>query len=359
VCSFYLKLGFICHDEYVDDNGLSQTSKGFQKAVQKFPKLWVPPGREAMSFFQLFQGQLNLSQNEIDLTESDSKSETTWKSYAYAKFPWPSPSMKRIEGHLDTHPILRWLSGEPLPVMEHPFFITRSMSTMSGMIIGNAWQLLNSRSWLSTNEILFLFAFLLRNPESNRFFHVLGPTITNKVAIAYHTMAKIVHGNATDKDVISYNYMVKGIQDYIDSRLDIFEHKFLVFVCNQSQMHWVSVVVINPFLVFDQYLAEGKDDHGRHGAWGDEDFVGWCVFNSNTRQEEREQDGFQGTMYTKNKASYGVQLFLNICALYLKAKKKNEGDGRQQDSFHYEEPFGPFTESNGTEGFPQFDYDCP
>lgn len=163
---------------------------------------------------------------------------------------------------------------------------------------------MNSQGWLFTNEIQFLFAFLLHNPECNRFFHVLGPMITNKVAIVYEVMPRILDGSATDKDCSTYNCNIEGIQDYTDSRLDIFEHKFLVFVCNQSQMHWVSVVVINPFLVFDQYLAEGKDDHGRHGASGDEDFVRWCVFNSNGRSKEREQDGFQGTMYTNNKASY-------------------------------------------------------
>jgi len=183
--------------------------------------------------------------------------------------------------------------------------------------------------------------------------------ITNKVSIVYEVLPRILDGSATAKDHRTYNCNLEGIQDYTDSRLDIFEHKFLVFVCNRSDTHWVSVVVVNPFLVFDQYLAEGKDDHGRHGVLGDEDFVGWCVFNSNGRSNEREQDGFQGTMYTNNKASYGVWLFLNICASYLKAKKKNEGDGRQADSFQLEEPFGPFTESNGTEGFPWFDYDCP
>ena len=83
------------------------------------------------------------------------------------------------------------------------------------------------------------------------------------------------------------------------------------------------------------------------------------VFNPNGNLEEREQNGFQGTVFTKNKASYGVRLFLNICASYLKAKKKNEGDGRQQNNFVYEEPFGRFTESKGTEEFPQFDYLCP
>jgi hypothetical protein len=112
-------------------------------------------------------------------------------------------------------------------------------------------------------------------------------------------------------------------------------------------------------LVFDHYLGEGKDDGGRTGVLGDDDFVGWCVFNSNPRQQDESGNGLQGTMFTKNKASYGVRLFLNICASYLKAKKQHKGDGRQKDNFHYDSPFGSFMEEKGTEGFPRFDYKCP
>jgi hypothetical protein len=35
--SFYLSLGFQCHDEYVDDNGLSQTRPAFRGAVGANP----------------------------------------------------------------------------------------------------------------------------------------------------------------------------------------------------------------------------------------------------------------------------------------------------------------------------------
>jgi hypothetical protein len=41
--SFYLTLGFQCHDEYVNDNGLSQTHAAFQGAVGGNPRLWVSP----------------------------------------------------------------------------------------------------------------------------------------------------------------------------------------------------------------------------------------------------------------------------------------------------------------------------
>jgi hypothetical protein len=117
-------------------------------------------------------------------------------------------------------------------------------------------------------------------------------------------------------------------------------------------------VVVNPFLVFDRYLNKGKEGGGI-GVLGDEDFAGWCVLNSTERPAEKQQHGFQGTLHTRNNAAYGVRLFLNICASYLKAKNQNEGEGRQQNKFHYEEPFGAFTEVLGTQEFPRFDYDCP
>jgi hypothetical protein len=98
-------------------------------------------------------------------------------------------------------------------------------------------------------------------------------------------------------------------------------------VCNVSQIHWISVVVVNPFLVSDGYLAAGKDVSTVNGAlgdlaagedvshvnggWGDDDFAGWCVLDSNGPEVD-SGNGFQGTSLTKNKASYGVRLFLNI-----------------------------------------------
>jgi hypothetical protein len=225
---------------------------------------------------------------------------------------------------------------------------------MSGSVLGIRRKSMDSQSWLSTDEIQFLFAFLLRNEASNTSFHVVGPDITNKVAIVQEALSKILKETASDEDHRAYDYNLECIQKYIDSKLDILEHKFLVFLCNQSNMHWVSVVVVNPFLVFDHYLV------GRMGTMGGEDdFVGWCVFNSNPRQDEESENGFQGTIFTKNKASYGVRLFLNICASYLKAKKQNKGDGRKKESFEIDSPFDLFMESKGTEGFPRFDFKCP
>jgi hypothetical protein len=45
--------------------------------------------------------------------------------------------------------------------------------------------------------------------------------------------------------------------------------------------------------------------------------------------------------------------------LYLKAKKKKEKDGRPTNQFDYEEPFGRYTESLGTDEFAPFDFGTP
>jgi hypothetical protein len=137
---------------------------------------------------------------------------------------------------------------------------------MSGQINGERRTIMNSTSWLSMDEIQFLLAFLLRNPHENMgVFHVLGPMITHKVALVCDVMPAIHSENATVEQQGTYSFNMQGIQAYIDSRLDILQHKFLVFICNINDLHWVSVVVVNPFLVLDQYLAEGNENKSSKG----------------------------------------------------------------------------------------------
>jgi hypothetical protein len=93
---------------------------------------------------------------------------------------------------------------------------------------------------------------------------------------------------------------------------------------------------------------------GKKKVCSGDDFVGWCVLNSTARQSEKKQHGFQGTIHTRNVACYGVRLFLNICASYLKARFKNG-----PAELAYDEPFGNWEENKGSEEFPRFDFQCP
>jgi len=303
--------------------------------------LWVTADKEAMSFFQLFKGRLNLKKVvcEHDLLDSGDDRKGEWRTYGYALFP-PSSSMERIEGYLDSHPILRWLSGEPLSRTEQPLLWKKSLSSPTGRIVGERRRLMNTKSWLSTDDVQFLLTLFLRNQDASTCFHILGPAIMHKVNIVYTTREKAnkENRNNTEIEERTINANISDIKKYIDTRLDIMENKFLMFLCNVSSNHWISVVVVNAFVIFDKYLREGKDNCQQSNIpHVDDNFCGWCIMNSNDNNGN-EQNGFQESVRTKNRASYGVRLFLNICASYLKAKNMDEGDGNSPGGFHYDEP---------------------
>jgi hypothetical protein len=54
--------------------------------------------------------------------------------------------MDKIEGYVDTHPILSWLSEEPLPKTDRPLLYSRSPSRMSGSVLGIRQKSLDSQS---------------------------------------------------------------------------------------------------------------------------------------------------------------------------------------------------------------------
>jgi hypothetical protein len=169
---------------------------------------------------------------------------------------------------------------------------------------------LNQTSWLRTDEIQFLLAFLIRN-QQNSFFHVLGPSTTDTLSQLYKTMTKILEKSATERDYKSHDSNMSSLMKIIDSSLDIFERKFIVFLCNIRRNHWISVVVVNPFLISRPYL-KGHDELADSAH---DDLCGWCIFDSiSTNPKEKTDQGFGGTFFTKLDASLGVRLFLNICA---------------------------------------------
>jgi hypothetical protein len=158
----------------------------------------------------------------------------------------------------------------------------------------------------------------------------------------FQVFPAILKKNPTEDKKDMYETNLDAVFEYIKSRLDILEHKFLVFLCNMDRNHWVSVVVINPFVVLEANQQTGTTfDYNQ--CQDDDQIAGWCIFNSNVSGKDKNEHGFQGTESTKNKASFGVQLFLNICASYIKFKKDHEGIGQgsdELDNFAYQEPFG-------------------
>jgi hypothetical protein len=56
--------------------------------------------------------------------------------------------------------------------------------------------------------------------------------------------------------------------------------------------------------------------------------------NSNPSVGNVEDSGFQGMAFTRNKAAFGVHIFLNICASFIKFKKDNDGVAQGLDDLH-------------------------
>ena len=356
--NFYVKLGFVSVDE--SDNGLSETSMGFQEVVKKAPQAWVPATAQAMTLFQLHEGRLQLPHTAIDLTLSDGGSPlvTNWHTYHYAQFPWSFKSMKNIEACLRTASLLKLLSGESLPSSDRPLLVRKSLSRLSGTIVGNRRVLLsNFKEWMSTQDILFLFAFLMRNTmSSSSLVHVLGPGITQHISVLMEEcMEGVVSGDPTPEVKLCYDHNFACVRQYIDSTLDLMQHKFLVFVFNVNSSHWVSVVVVNPYLVFDTYMNDQEDSCKIDGGVGKDEISGWCVLDS--LGGVSGTNGFKGTSGTPLEKPYGFRLFLNMCASILKNIKKNKGQ-QITSEFDYEEPFGGYNDCEGTESFPRLDFKC-
>jgi hypothetical protein len=223
--------------------------------------------------------------------------------------------MTKLEDFFDTRPILKWLSEEPLPLMNRLYSPAKSATAMSGQIIGSCWSLsMNRTSCLVTDEIQFLLALLMHNQKIKQpYFHVMRPNVTQIIASLYPNLVKVDGLTATKQKQDEYILDLNKLKDNIDTRLDVScECKFLVFVWYVNNTHCVSVVVINPFLVYDKFLqGDGKHDVSI------EEMAGWCVLNSNLHSNEKQINRFQGTCFTRNNASYGVRLFLNVYASYL------------------------------------------
>jgi hypothetical protein len=287
------------------------TSEEFQEIVKKHPKVWITPEKSEMTLFRLIKGHIKLLP-VFDLTSSNVESDPTWKTYTYCTFPYGCDSMKKIELFAKDLPVLKWFLLSSLPLTDRSLEWKPSASSMSGLIVGEHRVKMTSSSWLSTDDIQFLFAFLMCNIDGNTgFLHVLSSSITKNIHDVHDLMPVMIEMKENaPKDVKQrYQANLDVIFKYIESRLNILEHKFLVFPCNTNGNHWVSVVVINPFLVVDLNKRTGAAyDSDLYND--DEIMAGWCVMNSDPSTVNVEDSGFQGTAFTKKRLRWECASFL-------------------------------------------------
>jgi hypothetical protein len=174
----------------------------------------------------------------------------------------------------------------------------------------------------------------------------------------FEVTQRIAKKEKEEKDEEKYKFYIQYFAQYMDTVRDLFEHKFLVFLCNPSDMHWMAIVVVNPSLRYNSVHTLKTENPGET-----ENFCGFCVFDSTAMSDvdmpEAMAKGLIPTLKSKYRAEYGVHLFLNCCASYLYSIDKEETSEGKEVTFSFEQPFGLWNSSDSTKEFPRFDYDFP
>jgi hypothetical protein len=185
-------------------------------------------------------------------------------------------------------------------------------------------------------------------------FHLIALTCHMKTffEVSQHVAKK----EKQEKDEKKYKFYIQYFAQYVYTVRDLFEHKFLIFLCNPLYMHWMAIVVVNPSLLYNSFLNKKTENTCLL-----DNFCGFSVFDSMTEDDGAEANakGLIPTSNSKYRAEYGVHLFLNCCASYLYSRDKEETSEGKELTFSFEQPFGLWNSSDGTKEFPRFDYNFP
>ena len=308
----------------------------------------------SLDFFLLRGGRIVLRKiATIDLTMTN-EGMASVKTKILIEFPWPSTSMKRVESCIKTKALISHLSLSQLPETDRPYHYLQDKSTLHGTIYEDIWKNRGHNHWLSTAEIQLLSAVLTRNSLHNKYAHVLSPDITKIIQKTFQMYQEIKRGNETTglQDKLQAN--LHTLRDYIECVGDLFEHKFLLFLCNHTELHWYTFVVVNPSVIYlkGQQRKETNENSGM--------FAGWTVFDSTRwRRCNKKDDGLMKTTDSTFNATSGIPFFLNFCATYLYSKENYENRNKPKLSLKLKKPFGPSESTQPSENFPRFDYSIP
>ena len=343
---YYKCLGFSHVIPIDSDNGLSHTSDSFRSFVAKKHELW---DSTSLHLFLLRRGKIILrNKATIDLTLTNIESDSG-KDKIFVEFPWPTSNMNKIESCVRSQPLLSHFSLSRLVETDRPYHYLIDKSTMKGSIYESVWNSRASNHWLSTAEIQLLFAVLTRNTTETKFVHFFSPTTTMMMKETYELYVKVKRDPKEE-----WREKLKGhlqyLRDYVECVGDLFEHKFLVFVCNPSSFHWNTYVVVNPSVIY----LRGENSNRQEDKQGQ--FAGWSVFDSlgysRTNLPTTKNQGLMPTIDCKFDVSTGIRFFLNFAAMYLYSKEDSENTKKSVLLLKLQRPFGDHTSTQPCDKFP-------
>ena len=79
------------------------------------------------------------------------------------------------------------------------------------------------------------------------FFHQAKTKILQN---AFQWYDQIKCNGGTDDLHAKLKSNLHSLCDYIECVGDLFKHKFLVFLCNRTEMHWYTFVMVNPSVIY-------------------------------------------------------------------------------------------------------------
>ena len=167
-------------------------------------------------------------------------------------------------------------------------------------------------------EIQLLSALMLRNTTENKFVNVFLPSITKRMQHAYALYDHLKHDHRTDDMETKLKNNLHSFCDYIKCVCDLFEHKFLVFLCNCTETHWFTFIMVNLSVVYSRGHPSKK--------WkGNTNLLdGWSVFNSMGWSKGKQPNAKESSLIMTTESAFnafcGTRFFLNFCATYLYSK---------------------------------------
>ena len=136
--------------------------------------------------------------------------------------------MRDVETCGDNLVVMGRLSGAGLPLTDHPFTYQQNIGNVSGMITHHIHVTISKSSWLCTDEMAFIYAWLTRNKEGSKYFSVVHSAVTARTQMIQSLVHSLSLGNGLNKtkhDELVAN--MEALEEFFECNLDLFEKNSL------------------------------------------------------------------------------------------------------------------------------------
>jgi len=254
--------------------------------------------------------------------------------------------MRDIETCGDNLVVMGRLSGAGIPLTDCPFTYQQNIGNVSGMITHHIRATISKSLWLRTDEMAFIYAWLMRNKEGSKYFSVVHSAVTARtwmIQSLVHSLSSRNGLNKTKHDELVAN--MEALEEFFECNLDLFEKKFIIYEYNKVNVHWQSFVAVNAGLILSGF---SHDDTGS---------AGFFVLDSMSyKSAEKTVSGLKDGWLDRYNDDSGFKYFLNMAYCYLIACNNSKGS-----DFRWAVVSTPFGNLDGTQSddFPQFYLSLP